>query len=406
MKKYTLIITSLLFGLASMAQTVEISGNVQTDIDGDQSGIKVKYTAQIASGFTYTSTVDSVTTDLNGDYSFSFDLNKNNTGLGPNYWPALINIVMSKDGFDSETISNYSTTDPGIFTIDRKLLFTSGATIYTPSICMVRVDTATNYNNIVWEREDNLGIDKYYVYKLVGNTWQQYNDFAFTDLSVCEDFNTDLNSSEFYQIQAVFSNGKKSAYSSALKAPHVTVRTVNGIPNIEWLNPNDLTKLDPTKISSIKIFRGIKKDEMEVLKTFSIQDLIAAPSLSYIMNDLDIAQGGVFYYQVGYEMISDCAPEDLKVESGPFSLAMSNIAESENIPATETNINRLENNINVSVLGNELILQSKNAITYTISNIQGIIEDEGICQNKKSIILKSGIYFISTDNLTQKIIIP
>src|SRR5690554_1332580 len=125
--------------------------------------------------------------------------------------------------------------------MDNLLLYPPDVTAYKPAICIVHVDTSTNFSNVVWDRETGNNIKEYVIYKLFKQeAWIAIDTLPFDSLSVYEDtLSADLINTS-YQIQAIFNDGTKSAYSTSAQPPTIEMSMANGSPQIRWGNTEDI----------------------------------------------------------------------------------------------------------------------------------------------------------------------
>lgn len=183
-------------------------------------------------------------------------------------------------------------------------------------ICMVTVDTPTNYNYIVWERPISGLIDSYFIYKETtkANVYMKIGSVPYNDLSVFIDSNSNpAKSSDRYKISLLKSNGKESPLSSPHKTMHVTAsQGTSGENNLIWSHYQGYS------FSSYYIYRGTNADNLQVL------DSIQSNMNSYT----DLAPPpGVVYYRVTIAKLDTCAPAVLRgiTASGPYSQSLSNL---------------------------------------------------------------------------------
>src|SRR5690606_16079975 len=117
-----------------------------------------------------------------------------------------------------------------------------------------------------------------------------------------------------------------------------------------------------------------------------------------------MTEDGIYYNRVGYRLFTHCAPDSiysaelplggvLKAESGSFSLAMSNIAESEYVEADDP-VNYTEVSYSafiVSVLNSSVIIDTKSSVEkYSLYSVNGILVALGEVQGVTSVPLSSG----------------
>ncbi|MDA3883804.1 MAG: hypothetical protein PF481_11030 [Bacteroidales bacterium] len=404
--KGLLTLFGIIFWSVSICQTVTITGNIQTNVIGDQSGIDVSInnTTTSTTGNTIIEP-HNTTTNSEGFYSISFDLHENSTGIPNPYWPANLEITFSKYGFENHIINNYIIQDEGNMFMDNIILFPPDVTVYEPSICMIRVDTTTNLNNVVWERETENNIKEYIIYKLQ-EEWFAIDTLPFDSLSVYEDFETANSPNTSYQIQAIFNDDTKSAYSTSAEPPTIELSLINGSPQIKWGNTKDIEMFQSGKIEKIIMFRSKTRDNFVRYDSISISDInLSNPTFS--TQDRSIEEDGIYFYRIGYLMTSACWPTVLKANSGPFSLAMSNIAESEYVEVDETDIETAENNITIEVFDHSLTISNNKGvdIDYTIYSLTGQLVSQGTCQQQCTVNLSPGTYSIVADTFNQTILI-
>jgi|GEM_PF-4825176 len=152
MKTILLSISVLLGAVATVfSQTATIQGNVQTNAAGDQSGIQVVITGTTYNGLTPVSINQTVNTDAQGNYSFTYNLYTN--PLYPafsnnQYADIMVKLTFNKSGYDSKEILNVTANVTPV-TIENTLLFPTGIELYKPTIAMVRYDTLGQYPNVV-----------------------------------------------------------------------------------------------------------------------------------------------------------------------------------------------------------------------------------------------------------------
>ncbi|MFW5850590.1 MAG: hypothetical protein ACOCWB_00040 [Bacteroidota bacterium] len=406
--KGLITVLGIIFWSVTVAQTVTITGNIQTNVIGDQSDIAVSVSNSTTStGINSITETYNTTTDSEGFYSFSFDLHENTTGFLDPYWPANLEITFSKNGFENHVIEDYIIQDEGSIIMDNILLYPPEATIYQPSICIVHVDTSTNFSNVVWDREAENDIKEYVIYKLFEQeAWLAIDTLPFDSLSVYEDtLSADLMNTS-YQIQAIFNDGTKSAYSTSAQPPTIEMSMSNGSPQIKWGNIHDTEMFQSGKIEKVVMFRSKTRDNFVRYDSINVSDInLTNPTFS--TQDRNIEEDGIYFYRVGYALTNPCVPTLLKAESGPFSLAMSNIAESEYVEVEETDIETTEKNIAIHVFAHSITISNNtgNNIDYAIYSLTGQVVSQGTCQEQCTINLSSGIYSIVANEFNQTILI-
>jgi len=203
----------------------------------------------------------------------------------------------------------------------------------TPQICMVTVGSKGK-NLVVWDRYANNNIQSYNIYKetFSKNIYQLIGSNLVTQNGVFEDENSyPVVRSYRYRISSVDQCGNESDLSLPHKTMHLTqsVGYQQNTVNLVW------DEYQGVNYGTINIYRGSKPDTLDLLTS------IAAGNFTYT----DTPPAGHFYYQVGMQMPYVCDPTLLKSDNGPFSVSLSNMAESELVDAP---IFSSENSVNIS----------------------------------------------------------
>ncbi|MFA6402524.1 MAG: T9SS type A sorting domain-containing protein [Salinivirgaceae bacterium] len=108
----------------------------------------------------------------------------------------------------------------------------------TPQICMVTVDTATNNNEIIWEKPITTDIDYYNIYResTQSGVYQLIGTRNYENESLFVDENSNAQQRSYrYKISAVNTCGVESELSSHHKTMHLTINLgLNGNINLIW----------------------------------------------------------------------------------------------------------------------------------------------------------------------------
>jgi len=154
------------------------------------------------------------------------------------------------------------------------------------------------------------------------------------------------------------------------------------------------------------MFRSKTRDNFVRYDSIAVSDInLTNPTFS--TQDRNIEEDGVYFYRVGYVLTNACYPAILKAESGPFSLAMSNIAESEYVEVQENDIETTENDITILVFAHSINISNNtdNNIDYAIYSLTGQVVSQGTCQEQCTINLSPGTYTLVADEFNQTILI-
>lgn len=107
-----------------------------------------------------------------------------------------------------------------------------------PSICIVSVDTATNYNEVVWEKPVTTDIASYNIYResTQSNVYQWIGSVDYADESIFTDENSNAQQRSYrYKLSAVNTCGVESELSAHHKTMHLTInKGLDGNINLIW----------------------------------------------------------------------------------------------------------------------------------------------------------------------------
>lgn len=250
---------------------------------------------------------DTAVITASGNYSYSW--NNGLTGQSINVSPTTTT-VYTVTAINS---SGCSTSASAIVTVSPG---------FTPDICMVTVDTSTNYNLIVWEKPMTAAINQYYIYRessisgiynIIGS--QNYSDFStFLDTT-----SNSIQQPYRYELAIFDTCSILSQQSSYHQTVHLTVNAgTGGSWNLIW---NDYIGFS---FSTYNIYRGSSSSNMTLLNS------VASSITSYT----DVTPPtGTLYYLIEAVNPSSCNPS---LKSGnSFVSTISNIASTNSIGLNE-----------------------------------------------------------------------
>lgn len=195
-----------------------------------------------------------------------------------------------------------------------------------PEIAVVTVSQETDNNLVVWLKENTDLIDFYTVYRQ-SEELGRYEAIAkvpYSELSVYEDTEVDPKEMPWsYKISATDVCGTETELSETHKTMQL-IRTQDPFNKKQY----DLnwTAYEGLEFSSYIVMRERKLNNRIVIDTLKV-----VPSDITTYSDTESEEGTIGYY-VGIKLPNEINPKTqfLKAESGPFSIALSNIAEAEN----------------------------------------------------------------------------
>jgi len=180
-----------------------------------------------------------------------------------------------------------------------------------PNVCIVGVDSASNYNRVVWEKPITSAIDSFYVYKesSAAGVYQKIGGTAYNDTAVFNDLSSNPAVQAYrYRISLFDSCGTESAMGDIHKSIHLTINQGVGTDwNLIWSHYEGFT------FPSYNIYRGTSPTSMAPLTT------IASTLNSY--TDVT-APAGTVYYQI--EVVSSYTCDPAKAN---YNISRSNIAD-------------------------------------------------------------------------------
>jgi hypothetical protein len=213
--------------------------------------------------------------------------------------------------------------------------------LQAPEICIVGIDSATNHNRVVWERQANSLIDSFKVYREtnVAGVYTQIGAQAFSDLSVFEDVNSNPAQQAYrYRITAVDTCGMETPPSPIHKTLHLTINAgLGGVWNLIWTN------YEGFNFGSYRIYRGTDSTQMTLLT--QIQSTLT----SY--TDLNPPAGDV-YYQIEVMSPHPCYPDSIFTKANTnYNSSRSNTANTNMAPNTGF-VQSANNQLNMQIYPN------------------------------------------------------
>ena len=266
---------------------------------------------------------------------------------------------------------------------------------YQPELALVTVSQEQSpYNLIIWQKEASEAIDFYTIYRETERLgeYAKLDDVQYNETSIYVDVTA--NSLEYpyrYKISATDYCGKQSELSPSHKTIHLQKnKSIGTENNLSW------TAYEGFDFLTYSIFRVTNEGVEEIKK-------VNSSVLTY--TDLQPAQGTISYY-VGVELPNTIDINDpfVKAESGPFNLAISNIAEVENktaIPFVE------EKPVNVYAAHNAIVVGNAGENQIVICNAIGqtIVRAKGNNEAVKSFNVEKGIYIVIVGNKAVKVVV-
>ena len=266
-----------------------------------------------------------------------------------------------------------------------------------PEIALVTVSQESGKNLVVWLKENTDLIDYYTIYRVdtAKNKYDKVADVPYGELSVYEDLAANpMERAWKYKMSATDVCGNETAMSDYHSSLHLMKIKSLGVENhLAW---------DP--------YEGIDFDSYVILRKTKVKGVAEIDTLAMIPSDLTSytdtlpARGTTSYY-VGVKLPETINPKTqfLKAESGPFSIALSNIAEVENYVAVQ---NVVKSNADVYAIGHTIYVKNPDGLETTIYDIKGRkLEISTTDYSSEFFMTLNGIYLVKVGELTFKVII-
>jgi len=243
-----------------------------------------------------------------------------------NYSPSVISSLGNQGNttnyYMSYTIGQLITTSGGnsniLLTQGFQQSFIKSMVTESPVICMVTLDSFTQKNMVIWERQQGHATAYYNIFResTSAGVYEKIGSVPFDSLPVFIDYGASPRKQAYrYRITAVDSNANESAQSPVHKTIHLTAS--QGSANEHHLI---WTPYEGKTFSTYYIYRGKQPNKMMLI------DSIASSLTSY--SDF-VGSPGLQYYFVSAQFLGNCSPNvfrDAKYD-GPFSQSISNIKE-------------------------------------------------------------------------------
>ncbi len=135
---------------------------------------------------------------------------------------------------------------PGMYTLDisddngctvPQASFSIGDTTYGVDLCVIKVDTSSSMNVVVWEKPGPTGISGFNIYRDVVGTYTLIDFWPYDSLSEYVDSSAGINpntTSYRYRVSVVDSCGGESVLSDFHETIHVQMNTGGGQANLLW----------------------------------------------------------------------------------------------------------------------------------------------------------------------------
>ncbi|MBL4862613.1 MAG: T9SS type A sorting domain-containing protein [Crocinitomicaceae bacterium] len=265
-----------------------------------------------------------------------------------------------------------------------------------PQVCIVGVDTAFNFNRIVWEKPITTGIDSFFVYRetAVANNYVKIGAKNYLDVAVFIDqASNPMVQANRYKLSILDTCGIESPLGNFHKTIHLTINQgIDQSWNLIWSHYEGIT------FGTYTIYRGSTLDNMTLLTTIS----------SNLNSYTDLAAPiGQLYYLIEVENLNGCNP--LKSNYGS---SLSNLVENGELPNALTELGSGSVNVYPNPTTDVIYLVTEGVeLPYTVElyDIGGRMILNKTCNLEEEVIdistCERGVYLvkISTSNSSKEI---
>lgn len=283
--------------------------------------------------------------------------------------------------------------------------------LQTPEICIVGVDSATNNNFIVWERQANPLIDSFRIYR-ESNVAGVYNHIGSTSVNdpgfMIDPASNPKVQAYRYKITAVDTCGMETPPSNYHKTIHLTINEgQNGAWNLIWSHYVGFN------FGSYRIYRGYDST--------ALQPLTQIQSTLNSYTDLNPPTGNI-YYQIEVVSPHPCYPDSIysKANTNYNTSRSNNMNTSNAIPNPDGLTEMMITDFSVNVYPNpnsgvfEFELISINNDVYQIS-MRNVLGQEIYKSNEINVLGRRtqiidmgkpapGVYFLIVENQNQRLV--
>jgi photosystem II stability/assembly factor-like uncharacterized protein len=211
-------------------------------------------------------------------------------------------------------------TSNGSIATDTVTVFVNPSS-YVPEICIVSVDSNTNYNKIIWEKPVLSTIDSTYIYKETSTSGNYIKIGTLSTNQLSEFIDTLSNAliqSNRYKLSIVDKCSLESAKSAQHKTMHLSINQgIGNTWNLIWEQYEGFT------VNTYNIYRGNTTENLNLIAS------LTAGNTQY--TDID-APVGTIHYKI--EAVSGYSCTPTKTYNSSYSNIASYIKGNTNIPVT------------------------------------------------------------------------
>ena len=313
--------------------------------------------------------------------------------------------IVWSDATEATTEKSRSGMLPGTYTVTvndaencRSILSVTipTETFRQPEIALVTVGEESGKNLVVWQKPETDMIAFYTVYREgdESGVYDKLGDVDFHETSIFVDPDANIMEQSWrYKISATDVCGNESPLSKEHKTIHLQkARGLDGEINLIW------DSYEGIAYASYCLYRQTKSGSgLEMFKK--------VPASLNRYTDMNPPADVKGYYVAVVLPTEINENEPLKAESGPFALAISNIAEVENDGDIDA-VDAVENDAVVYANGKNIVVLNANGKNVTINDITGrTIAQEKAVQSTVIPVQQVGVYLVTIGDKVQKVVV-
>ncbi len=272
-------------------------------------------------------------------------------------------------------------------------------TFQKPQISLVTVSKETGKNLIVWVRENTDQIAYYTIYR-EGAQSKKYTAIGTVNYSEISVFQDDvakpMTRQWSYKISATDVCGHETELSEAHTTLHLNEMESmhDGMAELIWQPYEGLD------YNSFYIVRETKVNNYTFIDTVTT---VPSTLTSYTAEIPPIGKS-IFYVGVKLDKVID-PKQVMKAESGPFALALSNIAEAENMDIPDA-VECVVNSVEVSIINHTIFVKNAANKTIEVYEIGGRkIATVNGSETSTIDVVHDGVYFVVVDGKATKVLV-
>ena len=268
-----------------------------------------------------------------------------------------------------------------------------------PEIALVTVSEQTGKNLVVWLKENTDLIQRYNIYREseTANVYTKIAEVPYSELSVYEDLDANPTVTAWrYKISATDVCNEETELGEYHKTIHLMQNQgLGGVYNLDW-----------------NTYEGLDFPTYVVIRKSVVRKVVTMDTIAYLSSNNNTytdtlpAKGTQAYY-VGMVLPEEINPmtQFMKAESGPFSIALSNIAEVES-DGPDAIYDLSGSNAKAYAWGHTIYVKGAACEDVAVYDVNGRKIDAAEGQDEYEFQVRlDGVYFVKVGEYTFKVVV-